>query len=144
MSCFRRKRQIFVDNPTLQLFVAIDVIWNAAVTTVRCSILLFYIEIFSIQRFRRICWVVIGLNLASMVAVVVSTGLICDPIAYSYDRTIPGGHCGDLNAFERYTAVWNLLADATIVVLPMPILWSLQMRTRKKVGLSIVFGMGIM
>ncbi|KAL9596354.1 MAG: hypothetical protein Q9179_004642 [Wetmoreana sp. 5 TL-2023] len=40
-------------------------------------------------------------------------------------------------------AVWNLLADATMVALPMPVLWKLQMQARKKLELSIVFGMGI-
>ena len=119
-------------------------IWNAATTSIRISILLFYIHIFAIQRFRQTCWVVIGLNVASFVAVEISTGLICKPIGYSYNRTIPGGHCGDLSTFERFTAVWNLLCDAALVVLPMPILWNLQMKTKKKVGLSIVFGAGTM
>lgn len=86
----------------------------------------------------------IGLNLASLVAVILATALICKPIAFTYNRTIPGGHCGDLISFERFTAVWNLLCDATLVVLPMPILWNLHMQTRKKIGLSIIFSTGAM
>jgi len=80
----------------------------------------------------------------SMVAVILAVTLICRPIAYSYNRTIPGGHCGDMISFERYTAIFNLLADAILVVLPMPILWNLQMHTRKKVGLTIILGMGVL
>ncbi|KAL8665828.1 MAG: hypothetical protein Q9202_001950 [Teloschistes flavicans] len=63
-------------------------------------------------------------------------------MVYSSNRTIPGGHCGDVKAFEWFTALWNLVADAMIVCLPMPVLWGLKMRTSKKIGLSLTFGVG--
>ncbi|KAL8706966.1 MAG: hypothetical protein Q9201_000014 [Fulgogasparrea decipioides] len=125
------------------LYVALNIIWYSAVTAVRCSLLLFYIQVFSVRHFRNVCWVVLALNLASMIAVILSTALICHPVAYQFNRTIPGGHCGNLSTFQRFMAVWNLLADATMVALPMPVLWKLQMQARKKLELSIVFGMGI-
>ena len=41
-------------------------------------------------------------------------------------------------------AILNLLQDVVVVVLPMPVLWGLQMATTRKVALSCMFGMGIM
>ena len=41
------------------------------------------------------------------------------------------------------SAVINLIADLIMVVLPMPILWGLQMSKGKKLTISIVVGLGI-
>lgn len=40
--------------------------------------------------------------------------------------------------------VVNIVLDVSLVVLPMPILWSLRMATAKKVALSFIFGLGIL
>lgn len=42
-----------------------------------------------------------------------------------------------------YIAILNLLQDVVVVVLPMPILWGLQMARSRKVALSCIFGIGI-
>ena len=42
-----------------------------------------------------------------------------------------------------FVAVFNLLLDVTTVVLPMPILWGLQMAFGKKVALTLMFSMGV-
>ena len=106
--------------------------------------LLLYIRIFATRSFRLICWSFVAINVANLISVILSVLLICDPILYSYDRTIPGGRCGDLTKFQLYTAIFNLLADFIIVVLPMPMLWRLQMQRKRKIGITLVFGMGFM
>jgi hypothetical protein len=111
---------------------------------VRISMLLFYIRIFSVSAWTKAFKTFIVLNITSLVAVMLGALLICRPIEYSYNKTIPGGHCGDMLALQRWTAIWNLLMDTAIVALPMPILWSLKLNVRKKIGLSIVLGLGIM
>lgn len=104
--------------------------------------LLFYIRIFAVRRFRMICWAFVALNLATLLSVILGTCLICRPITYSFDKSIPNGHCGDLLGFEMYTTICNMISDSIIVTLPMPMLWGLQMQTKKKIGLSFVLGMG--
>ena len=42
-----------------------------------------------------------------------------------------------------FIAICNFLQDVIIVVLPMPILWNLQMAVSRKVALTGMFGMGI-
>lgn len=54
------------------------------------------------------------------------------------------GSCGDQKSLDMYIAILNLLQDVMVVVLPMPILWRLQMAMTKKVALSGIFGIGIM
>jgi hypothetical protein len=119
-------------------------VWNAAAVSVRISMLLFYIHIFAVRRFRMMSWAVVALNLATLMSIILSTCLICRPITYSFEKTLPNGHCGDLVSFELYPAIWNLISDSIIVILPMPMLWGLELQRKKKIGLSIVFGVGVM
>lgn len=105
--------------------------------------LLLYIRIFAIPWFRTLCWAVLILNVLAMISIILGTCLICRPIMYSFDKTIPNGHCGDLFSFENYTAIMSVILDFIVVLLPMPMLWGLQLQRKKRIGLSIVFGMGI-
>ncbi|KAL6716937.1 hypothetical protein ACLMJK_004849 [Lecanora helva] len=68
---------------------------------------------------------------------------LCHPVAYEWNKDIRGGTCLDtVAAFYSISAI-NLGLDLVVVVLPMPILWTLQMPVSKKVAISLIFGMGI-
>lgn len=65
--------------------------------------------------------------------------LDCHPIAYSWDKLIPGGHCLDgKKAFNTISGVGALI-DIILLVLPIPWLWGLQMNRQKKPILVSVF-----
>lgn len=68
---------------------------------------------------------------------------LCRPIPYLWDKTIPNGTCLDLTAAYLSVSGINLILDITVVALPMPIIWTLQMPTSKKVAVSAIFGMGV-
>ena len=126
-----------------QDFVAIEITWNAACVAVRISMTLLYIRLFITRTFRRVCWSVIALNVVNLIAIIIASCAICRPIAYSFDKTIVEGTCGHIIIFEHYTAGMSLVTDAIIVILPMPMLWRLQMSLKRKIQLSCVLGMGI-
>ena len=68
--------------------------------------------------------------------------LMCRPLAFNWDKTIPGGHCGNEVAAYIAAHTINFIIDVSLAILPMPILWGLQMSLRKKVELSIMFSLG--
>lgn len=84
-----------------------------------------------------------ALSICLAIAIVLQTFLICQPFAFSWDTTIPGGHCG--NQFEGYKAqaIVNIAIDCAIVLLPVPSLWNLQMVPSKKIGIYVMFSLGI-
>ena len=118
-------------------------LWAIAVFLIRASVLVLYIRIFCTRSFRITCYVVHGINFAFFVSTILSTGLICRPLSYSWDKSIPGGKCGDQKSLDLYIGIVNLLLDICVVVLPMPVLWGLQMAISKKLVLSGMFGLGI-
>lgn len=70
--------------------------------------------------------------------------LICKPIKYNWDKTIPGGHCGDLNGIFRWTSLPNLITDIAMLILPLPMIWKLHTGLSQKIGLSPTFVTGSM
>jgi len=129
---------------TLQALLIGILTWAVSVFFIRASILALYIRIFRTRSFRIACYVTHGINFVFFVTVVLAACLICRPVSFNWDTTIPGGMCGDQKSFELYIGIFNLLLDIEVVIMPMPVLWGLQMAISKKVMLSGMFGLGIM
>ena len=69
--------------------------------------------------------------------------LVCRPLEYNWNRTIEG-HCYNQSEAFEAVGIVNLLTDFFIFVLPMPVLWGLQLPVGKKIGLTATFGIGLM
>lgn len=91
-----------------------------------------------------IFYTVLAVNLAFGASAIIANFLICRPISYRWSPNITTGTCGDEKTLDIYTAGLNLLHDIVLVVLPIPIVWRLQLASTKKVLLICTFGIGIM
>lgn len=85
-----------------------------------------------------------ALQVITWVGLIAGILLVCRPIQYYWDKLIPGGHCETFGHGFTITAVINLLLDISVIVLPAPIVWKLQMARRRKVAVSLVFSLGAM
>jgi hypothetical protein len=132
----RYQARIFV------LFAAGQPIWAAANTAVKFSILHLYITIFPSQRVQWICYSVMVLSICYWISVFLETFLLCTPVEFNWDKTI-AGTCNP-NALTAYVvaASINLVIDVFIVVLPIPLLWRLQMSLAKRLGTISLFSLG--
>ena len=82
-----------------------------------------------------------------MIAFVVALGVAvlfvvifqCSPVPAAWDKTIPGQRCFNLEHYVIGTNVPNILADAAIIALPIPLIWKLQLSRMRKIGLVLVF-----
>ena len=76
------------------------------------------------------------------ISVLLAQLLICRPLSYFWDQPTDGS-CGNSRSFYIFIAVFNLITDIIIFVLPLPILWRLQMARGRKLAQSGIFGIGI-
>lgn len=74
---------------------------------------------------------------------VLTIALLCRPVAYNWNRSIPGT-CGNVLKIEYASAGFNMGIDLGVVLLPLPIVWRLQMSSRKKIGVTASFAIGIL
>ena len=123
------------------MVVASNLLWIAAIASIKISILHLYVAIFRSAWFRRVAQAVMGLCVVCGVAFIMDGFLICRPFAFNWNKTIPGV-CGNQILVYVIAIVVNLLLDIVILSLPMPLIWGLQIPLRKKVALCAIFGLG--
>lgn len=70
--------------------------------------------------------------------------LICQPLEYNWNPTVPGGHCGNTKVLWYITGVFNIVTDLVILLLPMPYLYGLDLAFYKKLALMCTFGIGLL
>ncbi|KAK4502961.1 hypothetical protein PRZ48_006388 [Zasmidium cellare] len=93
------------------------------------------------------CWIVIGLLAALFVSFEFATIFQCIPVSYNWtsvvDRTATGS-CTDRLAQVYTAAAFNIFFDVLVLLLPVPSLLKLNISWMKKLGVGIVFMVGIL
>ncbi|KAH6972237.1 hypothetical protein BKA56DRAFT_635300 [Ilyonectria sp. MPI-CAGE-AT-0026] len=131
------------DGSDLSIFAALCImvfalLWNATTCFTKLSILLMYVSVFPVRRMTLACR---GLGIFIIlwnIGGVLGGLLVCRPISMNWDQTTPGGKCGNQPMYYMALGVINILVEVTMLGLPFPVLYKLQMPLRKKL---VVFGM---
>ncbi|KAI0839862.1 hypothetical protein F5Y06DRAFT_264875 [Hypoxylon sp. FL0890] len=123
------------------------IMYLATMIFLKAAILLEWARIFgpgSRRSFRWTCYILAAVNAAYYIINVSLECTSCTPRAYYWDKTIPGGHCTDAAVLDLVSAVVNLIFDLAILILPQGVIWRLNMSRRKRVGVSVVFIIGLL
>ena len=122
--------------------MSFSILWNATVCFSKLSVLLMYaalIPMSSMSQWARILGaLIITWNIADIFAAL----LICRPLAKNWNFTLPGT-CGSQPSFYFAMGIVNLIADAVIIILPMPYLFELRMAWRKKLAAMALLSIGV-
>ena len=116
--------------------------FGAAFALAKLSILLLYVRIFPVPRFRIACAIVGVLAVFLGATISVLRFVQCTPFQYSWDKTILDGDCMDMRAVFYGGSIPALVLNVVIVGLPMPVVWRLHMKMCQRVRAMLVFGMG--
>lgn len=84
-----------------------------------------------------------ALTACYFVSVLLEGFLLCQPVQFNWDKTIPG-ECHNENLAYLLAGITNLIIDVLVVVLPIPMLWGLQMPLTKKIGVIGMFSLGFL
>lgn len=76
-------------------------------------------------------------------AIIVNT-FQCSPVAYAYDASMTQGTCIAQTQFFEAMAACSLIEDFAVLVLPLPVLWGLQMDDGRKLALTLIFSTGLL
>jgi hypothetical protein len=110
----------------------------------KLSIMHFYIVLFPHTWIHNLCKIQFWLLTLSCVGSIIPIFLQCRPFRFIWDKSIPGGQCFDIKALWLWVSVIALLFDLACVLLPIPVFWALKTSTRKKVKLTVLFGLGFL
>lgn len=68
----------------------------------------------------------------------------CTPREYIWNKLLPRGSCIDDSAINVTVGVINVISDIAILILPQKVIWNLQISTRKRICISLIFAVGIL
>ncbi|KAF2967361.1 hypothetical protein GQX73_g6197 [Xylaria multiplex] len=120
-------------------------LFQATIGTVKTAILLDWTRTF-VPRGRTSFWwtcqIVMWANIVYYIVVTITSAISCSPREKIWHPTTPGT-CFNTRVFFVTNASLNLASDILILALPHRVIWNLKMSTQKKIGVSLVFAVGV-
>lgn len=126
----------------MQLTFALQRANQPALVCIKSSILLFYMRLFPSNKFKMFAYANLAYTIGWGIATWFVNLTVCTPIAFYYDRTIPGGHCKNQVVSGTVNGALSLVGDIFILALPIPMIFQLQINLRRKVALAGIFLLG--
>jgi hypothetical protein len=107
----------------------------------KISILLLYLRIFPNKLFRFTIIIFLVYMVCHLLAFIIVVILQCVPVDAVWDLTIPA-KCLNTVAITYAGAALSIVEDLAIVFLPIFVLKDLNLTTRKKIALGLMFALG--
>ena len=70
--------------------------------------------------------------------------LSCRPVQYEKDLLKRNAHCISASGFVLTNTIPDIATDIAILLLPLPVIWNLQLRVKKKIAMTAIFSIGIL
>ncbi|KAL8803804.1 MAG: hypothetical protein Q9182_002936 [Xanthomendoza sp. 2 TL-2023] len=128
-----------------QLTVIAGTFYYPAIITVKLSVFLLYLRLFSPNvRFRWMVYIGIIYNLVANTTMMISIPVACSPRDnQGWVREFQSMDCYQpLQNIAIASSVLNLTSDVYILLLPIPMIWALHLPIRKRVGVMTIFATG--
>ena len=130
--------------PTNQWIYITSIIYLFALFLYKTTILLLYLRLFGINKsFNRTTLTVLIFVFTYLLSNLLTLTFGCVPIAKYWKPTLPGHCVSESNAGVAYGSM-NVVSDVVIFVLPLPMVWRLQLSRESKLGVTLVFMGGVM
>lgn len=122
--------------------------YSATLALIKTAILIEWCRIFVVgERLKTLFWwgsiFVIFVQLTWGIACIILLNMQCVPHVAIWEFYRPS-KCYSLTKVMLTSASVQVFSDWTMVLLPQRAIWSLQMNLRKKVGVSVVFGVDLL
>lgn len=119
--------------------IAIECISSCAVAFPKLSILASFLRIFTKKAYRVPTYILMVIVSLTAIAGVITSLASCRPFSARWDPDLFITSCIDAPRFWFGLCVPNVATDIVMLILPMPIVWKLNISTKQKVILSGVF-----
>lgn len=121
------------------------------ISMTKTSILLYYLRLFGTPGirpgFRKLIYATQAIVVIWFIGSLIPGTFRCHPIDDFWDPLVVGGpnvhrYCTNNNTYYLASSSFNVALDFWILVLPLSIVWTLQLSPKRKVGLSAIFLLG--
>lgn len=125
----------------LIMLYADNICYTCCTITVKLSILLIQRRIFTSRPFKIIAHVLTGIFVVWWITVLFTQIFSCMPVHSFWDFALRKS-CINTTMFYNGVAISNIIFDFILLILPLPMIWQLQMTLKKKLQVSFIFILG--
>lgn len=127
----------------LKTVLAAAIIYIPCLAFAKISLLMLYYRLLSTMRgwaytIYFIAFIILGYSLALALALIFA----CSPIQKGWNASISSGSCINRPGVYLATAITNTLSDLVLILIPIRVVWGLQMRLMQKLGVVAMFCIG--
>lgn len=108
----------------------------------KMTLLFFYLNLSPQQWFRWSVYFTMFFIVGSQLGLFFASVFQCDPIAKGWNPTLEGA-CIDMKAVYKGTAITGVISDVFVIIIPIPMVVNLQLPRQQKVGLIVMFTIGV-
>ncbi|KAI1762243.1 hypothetical protein GGR53DRAFT_521814 [Hypoxylon sp. FL1150] len=145
-----RSRTLGVDDyAIIPAFCLLTITWlyPAVSSTIRVSILLIYYRIFAGgygKVFKRVIWVLIGIQVAFALIFPILPAFICKPLKYAWHPLERPQVCTLTYWINLHLLSFSISLALDIILLVFPVfpVWMLQTSRKKRIGVAVMFMLG--
>lgn len=127
--------------------MVLSILYGPSIFLAKLAVLLLYLELFRVHKQARIS-VFIGIMIitAQCLATIIGYAVLCVPKpgvswlihSSTYKCRVTA------TLFGVITGAISIFSDLYVILIPLPVIWQLNMPTRRKVAVSIVFFTGLL
>ncbi|EFQ85796.1 hypothetical protein PTT_19153 [Pyrenophora teres f. teres 0-1] len=130
----------------MQFFFFFECFYCAAIIPIKLSISFMLIRIASrrklfVYSLYTVSALFVTMNLIALLYIIFQ----CAPVSYAWDTSTPGGKCNPAQTladiYYATTAV-NIATDWFCALLPIPLLWNVQLNRNSKISVGVILGLG--
>ena len=143
---YRRPLQqnVFMTNSVNQVNYALSILYNPTILFTKASILMLYLRVFNpVRRTVIILHIVLWANFTFYFAATFVEAFQCMPIRKAWYPLLEG-RCFNQLAGQTASAAINTFSDFVILLVPIANIWGLQLYTKGRLGLLLIFGFGVL
>lgn len=126
-----------------QACFATEIAYNTSLTIAKISILVLYLQIFHTKGMRIACYTQMGFVVVYGGGLLFSMIFNCTPIALFWDKSLEGYCIPALPTWMASSSI-NIFTDICIFALPLPVIRTLVLPRKQKIGLYFVFVLGFL
>lgn len=90
------------------------------------------------------CKILLSFSSLAHIAFIVAENMSCVPHRGIWDKTMLTGYCIDPRIYYMPGALVSPIVNAVILIMPQRAIWNLQMSTKNKIGISLIFLVGLL
>ena len=121
-----------------------QILYKITIMFTKLSILTLYVSIFVTPNFRRFANGMRAIVICYGIASLAVTFMECFPTPALYDPDVKPTQCINLTSFWYANAIYSIVTDIVIVAMPLPVISRLRLPMRARIGLGMIFGLGVL